>query len=61
MIRLGQFLKLSGLADVGSDAKDLLAGGGVTVDGEVERRRGRQLTVGMVVAIGDESVRVTAE
>ncbi len=42
-IRLGQFLKLAGLADSGSDARLLLDAGEVTVNGEEETRRGRQL------------------
>jgi ribosome-associated protein len=50
-IRLGQFLKLADLVDAGSDAKPLLADGMVTVNGEVENRRGRQLTRGDVVAV----------
>ena len=40
-IRLGQFLKLADLIDQGADAKPLLATGEVTVNGEVETRRGR--------------------
>jgi ribosome-associated protein len=58
MIRLGQLLKLSNLAGSGADARDLLLEGGVTVNGEIETRRGRQLRRGDVVAIGDESLRV---
>ncbi len=58
MIRLGQFLKLSNLADSGADARDLLLDSGVTVNGEVETRRGRQLHRGDVVAIGEEALRV---
>ena len=42
MIRLGQLLKLSALADSGADARALLLAGGVTVNGEPEARRGRQ-------------------
>jgi ribosome-associated protein len=57
-IRLGQLLKLSGLADSGGEARALLDEGAVTVNGEVESRRGRQLHGGDVVAIGDEAVRV---
>jgi ribosome-associated protein len=59
VIRLGQLLKLAGLADSGADAKALLADGAVTVNGEPEERRGRQLHPGDVVAVGDESVRVS--
>jgi ribosome-associated protein len=58
-IRLGQLLKAAGLVDTGGEAKALLAEGRVTVNGEVETRRGRQLSVGDVIAVGDESVRVT--
>ena len=50
-IRLGQLLKLAGLADSGADAKALLADGGVSVNGEPEARRGRQLRDGDVVAL----------
>jgi len=58
VIRLGQLLKLAGIADSGTDAKELLAAGAVTVNGEAEGRRGRQLRRGDVVTVADESVRV---
>jgi ribosome-associated protein len=35
----------------------VLADGAVTVNGEVETRRGRQLAPGDVITVGDESVR----
>lgn len=50
-IRLGQFLKLANLADSGAHARDLIAGGEVSVDGVVEERRGRQLARGAVVEV----------
>ena len=54
-IRLGQFLKLANAIDSGSDAKILLADGEVTVNGESETRRGRQLSRGdRVVVRGSE-------
>jgi ribosome-associated protein len=59
MIRLGQLLKLSNLADSGAEARDLLLANGVTVNGEIEVRRGRQLHRGDVVAIGEQELRVT--
>ncbi len=58
MIRLGQLLKLSALADSGTDARELLLASGVTVNGEPEARRGRQLHRGDVVAVGEQTVRV---
>jgi ribosome-associated protein len=58
MIRLGQLLKLADLAGSGGEARALVADGEVTVNGEVETRRGRQLHRGDVVAVGDEDVRI---
>jgi ribosome-associated protein len=59
-IRLGQFLKLAGLADAGSDAKALVEAGEVTVNGRVDTRRGRQLRAGDVVACGGRRARVVS-
>ena len=59
MIRLGQLLKAAGLVETGGEAKLVLAEGVVTVNGEVETRRGRQLRAGDVVALDDASVRLT--
>ena len=60
IIRLGQLLKVAGVADSGGEAKAVLAAGGVTVNGEPETRRGRQLRHGDVVVAGAESLRVVA-
>lgn len=57
-IRLGQLLKLAGLADSGSDAQALVRGGAVTVNGELDTRRGRRLRRGDLVAVGEETLRV---
>jgi ribosome-associated protein len=59
-IRLGQLLKLAGVADDGSEAKAILAAGAVTVNGELEERRGRQLHDGDMVAVGGDVLRVAA-
>jgi len=59
-IRLGQFLKLANLIDSGSDAKELMIQGAVTVNGEVETRRGRQLVPGDVVGLGGTQSRVSS-
>ena len=54
-IRLDQFLKLRGVAGSGGQAKLLIQDGQVTVNGEVETRRGRKLQPGdVVVALGEE-------
>lgn len=59
-IRLGQLLKLAGLADSGGEARMLLEEGEVTVNGEAEARRGRQLHDGDVVEAAGDAVRVVA-
>ncbi len=57
-IRLGQFLKLADVVDVGSDVRYLLEHGDVRVNGAPEDRRGRQLVRGDVVTVGDTELRV---
>jgi ribosome-associated protein len=58
MIRLGQFLKLADLIDTGGEAKVLIASGDVTVNGQIDVRRGRQLAPGDVVAVQGREARV---
>jgi ribosome-associated protein len=60
MIRLGQLLKLAGVASGGADAKGLIATGQVIVNGEPELRRGRQLHPGDVVHVGTADLRIVA-
>ena len=57
-IRLGQLLKLADVAGSGGEAKALLAAGEVAVNGEHERRRGRQLHAGDVVDAGGRRLRI---
>ncbi len=56
-IRLGQLLKLSGIAHSGGETKALLADG-VRVNGVPELRRGRQLREGDLVEARGEAARV---
>ena len=51
-VHLDNFLKLSGLAETGGQAKLLIQGGEVQVNGQLETRRRRQLVVGDVVEVG---------
>lgn len=60
-IRLGQFMKLADLIDRGSDAKAELATETVTVNGDVETRRGRQLRSGDTVMVAGRAARVIAQ
>lgn len=59
-IRLGQFLKLAGLAEDGGHAKDLIEAEDVLVNGQVEVRRGRQLRDGDVVEVDGDKARLKA-
>ncbi len=61
MIRLGQLLKLAGVVGAGSDVKVLLAEVPITVNGEPENRRGRQLHPGDVVDLdGQQQLQIAA-
>ena len=57
-IKLGQALKLSGLAENGADAKELIADGQVMVNNEVETRRGRKLYKGDIFSFEGNEVKV---
>jgi len=52
---LDQFLKLAGIAGTGGQAKLLIQGGEVQVNGELETRRRRKLAMTDVVQMGSES------
>ncbi|HEX3783800.1 MAG TPA: RNA-binding S4 domain-containing protein [Pseudonocardiaceae bacterium] len=60
MIRLGQFLKLAGLAEDGGQARAMIEAGTVMVNGRPEIRRGRQLTIGDVVTAETGKARLVA-
>jgi ribosome-associated protein len=61
-ITLQQVLKWAGIANTGGEAKELIAGGSITINGEVETRRGRKLYPGdrLVLADGREFI-ITGE
>ena len=50
-IKLGQFIKLASLAEDGAQARELIRSGDVSVNGEVETRRGHHLSEGDVVEV----------
>ncbi|MCA9837716.1 MAG: RNA-binding S4 domain-containing protein [Trueperaceae bacterium] len=53
-LTLNDMLKLSGIAQTGGQAKLLIQGGEVRVNGEVETRRKRKLKQGDVVEVHGE-------
>ena len=57
-IKLGQALKAAGLVESGVEAKDVILDGLVTVNGEVDTRRGRKLYDGDIVVFDGEKIKV---
>ena len=57
-IKLDQFLKWVGVASTGGEAKLMIQGGDVTVNGIIETRRGRKLVEGDLVSVQGETYRV---
>ena len=55
---LGRALKAAGLVGTGGEAKVLVQAGEVSVNGEVETRRGRRLQEGDVIKVGDERLEI---
>jgi len=57
-IKLGQFLKLMGLAESGVDAKYEIQEGKVSVNGTVEYQRGKKLYPGDIVSYDGKEFKV---
>ncbi len=50
-IKLGQFLKLAGIADTGGQAKYYIMDGKIKVNGEIVTQRGKKIFPGDIVDI----------
>ena len=59
-IELAALLKASGLAGSGGEAKSLIVGGAVRVNGDVDARRARKLRAGNRVELGGACIRIVA-
>ena len=57
-ITLGQALKAANIIATGGEAKILIQGGEVRVNGEIETRRGRKLHEGDVVEVWEERLEI---
>ncbi len=55
---LGQALKAADLVGSGGEAKVVIQAGEVSVNSEIETRRGRKLEAGDVVEVGDERLEI---
>lgn len=60
-IRLGQLLKLANLVEDGAMARAVVEAGEVSVDGQVETRRGAKIRPGQRVEYAGEEVEVVSE
>ncbi|KFD17676.1 MULTISPECIES: ribosome-associated protein YbcJ [Tatumella] len=59
-VELCDLLKLEGWSESGAQAKAFIAGGLVTVDGQVETRKRCKIVSGQTVTFGGQSITVTA-
>lgn len=60
-IKLDSFLKFSGAVMTGGEAKELIQGGKVKVNGEVCTMRGKKMRPGDVAELNGKSFMVTSE
>ena len=60
-IKLDALLKYAGLCETGGEAKELVQGGAVKVNGEVCTMRGKKIRPGDVVAFNGQTLTVTYE
>ena len=59
-IKLGQALKLAGLASSGVEAKFMIEDGLVMVNGETELRRGKKIHPGDTISMEGQQVKVSS-
>lgn len=57
-IKLGQALKAAGMVESGVEAKEVITEGKVSVNGEVDTRRGRKLYAGDIVRFNGEEIKI---
>lgn len=57
-IKLGQALKAAGLVESGVEAKDVILDGLVSVNGEVDTRRGKKIYDGDIVEYDGEQIKI---
>ena len=57
-IKLGQAVKAAGLVESGVEAKEVIQQGRVSVNGEVDTRRGRKLYAGDVAEYNGERIKI---
>lgn len=58
-IKLGQAMKLGGMVGSGVEAKIVIQGGEVTLNGKTELQRGKKLHNGDVVSYDGETIQIS--
>lgn len=59
-IKLDSLLKFAGLVETGGEAKELIQGGAVKLNGEVCTMRGKKCVAGDTVELDGETVKISA-
>ena len=59
-IKLDSLLKFAGLVETGGEAKELIQGGAVTLNGEVCTMRGKKCVPGDVIELDGQAITVGA-
>lgn len=60
-IKLDQLLKYAGIAETGGHAKEMVAGGGILVNGERCLQRGKKLRPGDEITVDGLTIRIEAK
>tara|TARA_Y100001978_G_C23318871_1_gene257390 strand:- start:344 stop:520 length:177 start_codon:yes stop_codon:yes gene_type:complete len=55
-MKLDQFLKWNNIVSSGGEAKMLIISGQVSVNGEIEKKRGRKLIIGDIVKFSNNEI-----
>ena len=55
-MKLDQFLKWNNIVSSGGEAKMLITSGQVSVNGEIEKKRGRKLNIGDVIKFSNNEI-----
>jgi ribosome-associated protein len=57
-VELYKILKFEGMVGTGGEAKIVIAGGQVLVNGEVETRKRKKIIAGDIIEFGDEKIQI---
>jgi ribosome-associated protein len=57
-IKLDQLLKFAGAVSIGSEAKEIILSGQVSVNGEVCTMRGKKIRTGDIVSVDGQEIEV---